>query len=515
METNQISRKGLLVFLASLFLGFSVKAQSGDFVNVGATGGTGAGVGLAFDAAGNIYVSKYGYSVSKISPAPNNSTITPNFATGFSTSPWQDRPTCIAVDNTNGMLYIGTLNGSVYKVNLATGGTVTSLVLNQGSVVNSVVVDPANGNVWFNTGLGPILKYSSTGTQIGSYTIPNNPAAPTPVMIVLDPAGNAYVTDNNNFKVIKISATGTVNPSFGVTDVRPIGITIDASGNLYVANNTGNTVSKITSTGASTVNWATLPAGSAPQNIVADAAGNIYTYNQGTQTVTKIAPSGTIAVNYSTTGATAYGYGIGIDNNSGTLYVATSSTLGKLGTSVALPTTLLSFTGIRQNSDNLLQWSVSNAVHLKAFQVQRALTDGNFVTIATVNDNNGQDDYRYTDNTVTGNAFYRLALADQDGVISYSKTVFLKGSGTGELKIDQVYPVPASSTLHVSLYTPTATNIVYTITDISGRTVKQETYSPNSTTTQAIQIADLSSGLYILKLTDAEGNTAISKFSKL
>jgi serine/threonine protein kinase, bacterial len=53
--------------------------------------------------------------------------------------------------------------------------------------------------------------------------------------VAVDRAGNLYVTDANNKRVLKLpagSSTPTVLPFTGLS--RPTGVAVDASGNLYV-----------------------------------------------------------------------------------------------------------------------------------------------------------------------------------------------------------------------------------------------------------------------------------------
>ncbi len=67
-----------------------------------------------------------------------------------------------------------------------------------------------------------------------------------PSGVAVDTAGNLYVTDTGNNRVVKLaagSATQAVLPFTGLDD--PYGVAVDAAGNLYVADPGNNRVVKM------------------------------------------------------------------------------------------------------------------------------------------------------------------------------------------------------------------------------------------------------------------------------
>ncbi len=145
--------------------------------------------GLAFDAAGNLYVASYGsYVVDKVTPAGVLST----FATGFY------GPSYLAFD-TAGTLFVSNLSGEVDKVTPT--GSVSPFVTASG----------------YNSASG----------------------------LAFDAAGNLYVASAIGNTVSKVTPAGTVSLfASGFDD--PNGLSIDAAGNLYVANVLDTTVVKLT-----------------------------------------------------------------------------------------------------------------------------------------------------------------------------------------------------------------------------------------------------------------------------
>ena len=147
-------------------------------------------VGLAFDAAGNLYVANVGNdTVSEVTPAGAVST----FASGF------NDPNGLAFDAA-GNLYVANIgNDTVSKVTPA-----------------GVVSTFASG---FND----------------------------PDGLAFDAAGNLYVANDGNDTVSEVTPAGVVS-TFASGFNGPDGLAFDAAGNLYVANDGNNTVSKVSDT---------------------------------------------------------------------------------------------------------------------------------------------------------------------------------------------------------------------------------------------------------------------------
>jgi DNA-binding beta-propeller fold protein YncE len=79
----------------------------------------------------------------------------------------------------------------------------------------------------------------------------------SPAGIVVDPAGNVFVTDTGNGRIVEVNAQGTASmltiSGLSPALASPSGIALDGLGNLYVADTGNSRVVKVTPAGAGAV----------------------------------------------------------------------------------------------------------------------------------------------------------------------------------------------------------------------------------------------------------------------
>jgi len=168
---------------------------------------------------------------------------------------------------------------------------------------------------------------------------------------------------------------------------------------------------------------------------------------------------------------------------------------------VALPITLLDFTGIRQGSKAKLSWKTTNESNAASFIIERNGDGGSFTAIGTVARQNSKKQslsYRFTDaSPLSGNNYYRLKMVDQDGAFSFSRTVMLSFSPITL----QISPNPAHGTANLYIGNNTEAYFIQ-LFDGNGRSMRQYRTTPGNTVFP-IDLSGLSKGVYTVKVTGA------------
>ncbi|MBZ5538692.1 MAG: hypothetical protein LAO31_22320 [Acidobacteriia bacterium] len=333
--------------------------------------------GVAVDAGGNLYIADSGNNrVRRVTPAGVISTVAGDGTRGFggdggpATSARLGSPIGVAVDAA-GNLYIGdTINSRVRKVNPAgvistvagfgangftgDGGPATSAFLASpmGVAVDSdgnlYIADAGNHRVRKVTTAGVISTVAGTGWY--GFSGDGGPATSAqlyyPYGVAADAAGNLYIADTSNSRIRKVTPAGVISTVAGdnrygfvgdgpVATLRclagPYGVAVDAGGNLYIADTSNSRVRKVTPAGAistaagiGTFGFAGDggPAASAqlnyPQGLALDVGGNLYIGDTLNSRVRKVTPAGVIST----------AAGIGTFGFSGDGGPATSAKLG-------------------------------------------------------------------------------------------------------------------------------------------------------------------------------------------
>ncbi|MEB3196762.1 MAG: NHL repeat-containing protein [Candidatus Sericytochromatia bacterium] len=241
--------------------------------------------GLAFDAAGNLYVADTGnHRIRKISTDGFVDTVAGTGEAGFEDGPAHlakfNSPSGVAVD-ASGTLYVA--DGENHCVRrLSTAGTVSTVA--------------GDGTAGFADAVSTAARFNS------------------PYQLALDASGVIYVTEIGGRRVRKVQPDGTVTTLAGDGEPGnidgsgpfarfefPWGIAVNASGTLFVADSQARLIRRISPTGLVTtvagsggstaLDGAGLSAQfSEPRGLAVDDSGAVFVADRGSHRIRKMAP---------------------------------------------------------------------------------------------------------------------------------------------------------------------------------------------------------------------------------
>ena len=221
--------------------------------------------GVAVDPQGNLFIANVGSgNIMKLDQFGNQTSV------GGGPSMFDD-----AVDLA-GNLYFSSFGSNCITKEPIGGGSSTCL----GTGLNlptGIAVDAA-GNLYIaDTNNARVVEITSDGVQS---TLASG--LPGVVSVAADKLGNVYAASGSSAVITKIAAGGEFTTTMGSGLIGPQGVAVDPDGNLYVSQS-NNTVEEITSAGVQS----TLPITglSNPLNLAVDGDGNLYIPNRNSSTL--------------------------------------------------------------------------------------------------------------------------------------------------------------------------------------------------------------------------------------
>jgi len=180
----------------------------------------------------------------------------------------------------------------------------------------------------------------------------------------------------------------------------------------------------------------------------------------------------------------------------------------------SLPVHLTYFNAKRTNSSTVgLSWQTAQELNSSGFEIQRQIGNSSWQVIAFVKSQavNGNSNspltYSYIDNNPTnGVTQYRLRTVDIDGSSKFSDVRSVLGEGqTGKIIL---YPNPSTDGTTKVVFEDMSGTRDVSLTDMSGRTVKQWTGITNNN----LQITNITPGYYSLRVINREtGEQSVEK----
>jgi YVTN family beta-propeller protein len=241
-----------------------------------------------------IYVANYFHSsISQIDPSTNTVVATISLSSTFV------GPEFIAINSINGMLYVGTAEGSVYVVNPSTHAIVTTIPVN--FPVGGMAFNPFNGMVYVtlpqNTALDSVGVIDTSTNSL----VTNIPVAPAPFGVTVNPSnGKVYVASEHAAVTVIDGPTNAVTatiipPTVPPYMLGPHPIRFDPdNGKVYVVGLTGLPayLFAIDSSTDSIIGSPILVSNGIPHEIAYDSSnGNLYLPNWTPDTVSVVSTS--------------------------------------------------------------------------------------------------------------------------------------------------------------------------------------------------------------------------------
>jgi hypothetical protein len=170
---------------------------------------------------------------------------------------------------------------------------------------------------------------------------------------------------------------------------------------------------------------------------------------------------------------------------------------------IVTPLIITAFNGVKVNNDNLLQWTATNENDVLKYSIERSNNGNTYYEIATVLPN-ASHSYNFTDfNTIQQSNFYIIKMVERNGTINYSKIVKLNATSIQQLI--GIYPNPAKTSTHVSLYSSSTKKAFIQIFNTNGIVEKSVNYNlKTGINNLELNVTTLSKGIYVLKITNGE-----------
>ncbi|NIJ55523.1 PQQ-dependent sugar dehydrogenase [Dyadobacter arcticus] len=189
------------------------------------------------------------------------------------------------------------------------------------------------------------------------------------------------------------------------------------------------------------------------------------------------------------------------EDEAGEIYAVTGASIYTITASVALPVTLINFSGSKGIEGVKLSWETSTEENSRSFEVEHSMDAVRFENIGTVPSDNSISGAKYHfshTNKVAGINYYRLKMVDADDAFEYSKIIAVD-TGLEEIAENFIRPsLITDNVMNLVLDQPFqfvelvgASGQVFLKEDIGGK--KGPVSIPLNTT---------SSGIYIVRLSD-------------
>ena len=173
-----------------------------------------------------------------------------------------------------------------------------------------------------------------------------------------------------------------------------------------------------------------------------------------------------------------------------------------------LPVELVSFTGSKRGTVNLLEWTTASELNNDFFEVQRSTNGTDFETLESVKGNgtvHTVSTYSFIDEKPAAISYYRLQQVDFDGASAFSNIVTIKRD---LLKDDaQLFPSPVKDVLSVNYQASANKELTMSVVDMTGRVlISKSVNAVKGNNEFNLDLANLPTGTYMTRLNSGTDN---------
>jgi len=226
------------------------------------------------------------------------------------------------------------------------------------------------------------------------------------------------------------------------------------------------------------------------------------TFNRASASIVR--SNGTIIVEQSAAAAAS-------GSNPYTLSKGTFSTLTQFtvatSTLVSLANQLVSFSAQWINNTSTgLTWNVNPNAEARSYILQRSADGPSYTDIGTMDGEEGKTSYSFYDSHPGKENFYRLKIVGASGSITYSQVIELSGTEIGNMAKLAPSVITEQGVANLLLSLGKESNIVYLVTDISGRViVRNALHLVGGQHSLPVDISRMPSGIFFVRVTDGQG----------
>lgn len=184
---------------------------------------------------------------------------------------------------------------------------------------------------------------------------------------------------------------------------------------------------------------------------------------------------------------------------------------------VVLPVDFINLRGEPLANSNKITWKVAAESNVASYDIERSSDGVSFSSIGNVPFRPGTEpekEYSFLDPVATGNYFYRIKNIDYDNNSKYSRIIKInRGQSTSGLSL---LSNPVQGNFEFEFISVITQQVQLRLMDNAGRIVWRKTINMQKGTNifRDDGSAKLSTGMYILSLTDAAGNNYQAKLLK-